>query len=196
MKVRLCSGVSPHRQKIKPGTNFFDPYRDFREFPSMLYCNNRSCYSENKCAHFFSTSSFRNENTKALIFEENPRHFSLKLDSQVTVIHPKSIVAFFPSIIGVKLWRSELDQLLRILSRKLYVVSPLVSLSSMWLFLWLVDSSDASFCHSNPPHSGTDLHSPLPWNIVAHHAYMFHPHGGLEWHWVHVTHGPPDSAAA
>lgn len=35
-----------------------------------------------------------------------------------------------------------------------------------------------------------------PRNIVAHHAYMFHPHGGLEWHWVHVTHSPPDSAAA
>lgn len=36
-------------------------------------------------------------------------------------------------------------------------VSPLVSLSSMWLFLWLADSSDASCCHSKPPHSGSDL---------------------------------------
>lgn len=27
---------------------------------------------------------------------------------------------------------------------------------------------------------------PPPWNIVAHHAYMFHPHpGGLEWHRDH-----------
>lgn len=42
----------------------------------------------------------------------------------------------------------------------------------------------------------TSTPSSLPWNIVAHHAYMFHPHGGLEWHWVHVTLSPPDSAAA
>lgn len=148
------------------------------------------------CTFFFPPVVSEMKIQKLWFLKKTLDIFSLKLDSQVTVIHPKSIVAFFPSIIGVKLWRSELDQLLRILSRKLYVVSPLVSLSSMWLFLWLVDSSDASFCHSNPPHSGTDLHSPLPWNIVAHHAYMFHPHGGLEWHWVHVTHSPPDSAAA
>lgn len=68
----------------------------------------------------------------------------------------------------------ELDQLFRILLHKFYVVSPSVSLSSMWSFLWLVDASDASCCHSKPPHSGTDL-LPPPWNIVAHNAYMFHP---------------------
>ena len=77
-----------------------------------------------------------------------------------------------------------MDQLFRILSHEFYVVSPLISLSSMWSFLWLVDSSDASCCHSKPPHSGTDL-LPLPLKHCGTPRVHVSPPGGLEWHWDH-----------
>lgn len=84
--------------------------------------------------------------------------------------------------------RHELDELLRLLSCKFYVVSPLVSLSSMWSFLWLVDSSDASCCHSKPPHSGTDLLPPPSLKHCGTPRVHVSPHGGLEWHWDHNIH--------
>lgn len=93
-----------------------------------------------------------------------------------------------------KILRHELDQLLTILSHKFYVVSPLISLSSMWSFLWLVDSSDASCCHSKPPHSGTDLLPPSLKHCGTPRVHVSPP-GGLEWHWDHNIHSPPDSAA-
>lgn len=64
----------------------------------------------------------------------------------------------------------------------------------MWSFLWLVDSSDASFCHSNPPHSGTDLHSPpLP---ALKHCDTPRVHVSPPMVVLNGTGSTPDSAAA
>ena len=69
---------------------------------------------------------------------------------------------------------------------KFYVVSPLVSLSSMWLFLWLIDFSDASCCHSKPlTVAQTSFPSLKHCGTPRVHVS---PPGGLEWHWDHNVH--------
>lgn len=108
-------------------------------------------------------------------------------------IKPLECILLFLAASLLSNWH-ELAQPLRTLPRKFCVVSSLVSLSSMWSFVRLVDSSVAiqSFAAVTRPHL---VPWPLPWNIVARCTKHVSPPGGLEWHRDHNGRRPPDSAA-